>query len=69
MCLFLSIVKSFIFENLQKQEIGLIILFDSSRVTSEEAMAPHSHTLDWKISWTEEPGRLQSTRSLRVGHD
>ena len=32
-------------------------------------MAPHSSTLAWKIAWTEEPGRLQSMRSLRVGHD
>ena len=32
-------------------------------------MAPHSSTLAWKIPWTEEPGRLQSTGSLRVGHD
>ena len=31
--------------------------------------APHSSTLAWKIPWTEEPGRLQSMRSLRVGHD
>ena len=31
-------------------------------------MAPHSSTLAWKIPWTEEPGRLQSMRSLRVGH-
>ena len=28
-------------------------------------MAPHSSTLAWKISWTEEPGRLQSMGSLR----
>ena len=35
---------------------------------SEKAMAPHSSTLAWKISWMEEPGRLQSMRSLRVGH-
>jgi len=34
----------------------------------EKAMAPHSSTLAWKIPWTEEPGRLQSTGSLRVGH-
>ena len=27
---------------------------------SEEAMAPHSSTLAWKIPWMEEPGRLQS---------
>ena len=25
-------------------------------------MAPHSNTLVWKIPWTEEPGRLESTR-------
>ena len=32
-------------------------------------MAPHSSTLARKIAWTEEPGRLQSMESLRVGHD
>ena len=32
-------------------------------------MVPHSSTLAWKIPWTEEPGRLQSMGSLRVGHD
>ena len=32
-------------------------------------MAPHSSTLVWKISWTEEPGRLQSMGLLRVRHD
>ena len=32
-------------------------------------MAPHSSTLAWKIPWMEEPGRLQSMRSLRDGHD
>ena len=32
-------------------------------------MAPHSSTLAWKIPWVEEPSRLQSMRSLRVGHD
>jgi len=30
-------------------------------------MAPYSSTLAWKIPWTEEPGRLQSMGSLRVG--
>ena len=30
---------------------------------------PHSSTLAWKLPWTEEPGRLQSMGSLRVGHD
>ena len=32
-------------------------------------MAPHSSTLAWKTQWTEEPGKLQSMESLRVGHD
>ena len=35
----------------------------------EKAMAPHSSTLAWKIPWTEEPGRLQTMASQRVGHD
>ena len=30
-------------------------------------MAPHSSTLAWRIPWMEEPGRLQSMGSLRVG--
>ena len=32
-------------------------------------MTPHSSTLAWKIPWTEEPGRLLSMGSRRVGHD
>ena len=35
----------------------------------EEEMATHSSTLAWEISWTEEPGRLQSMGSQRDGHD
>ena len=31
-------------------------------------MATHSSILAWKIPWTEEPGRLQSMGSQRVGH-
>ena len=38
-------------------------------VTLQQAMAPHSSTLAWKIPWAEEPGRLQSMGLLRVGHD
>ena len=34
----------------------------------EKEMAIHSRTIDWKIPWTEEPGRLQSMGSKRVGH-
>ena len=32
-------------------------------------MAPHSSTLAWKIPWAEEPGRMQSMGSQRVGHE
>ena len=57
---------------------GPCSLIDTSDPTSnipylsrelEKAMAPHSSTLAWKIPWTEEPGRLQSMGSLRVGHN
>ena len=35
----------------------------------EKEMATYSSTLAWKILWTEEPRRLQSMGSQRVGHD
>ena len=44
--------------------VTIVLFLDAAR-----AMAPHSSTLAWKIPWMEEPGRLQSMGSLRVGHD
>ena len=38
-------------------------------VVLEKVMTTYSSTLAWKIPWMEEPGRLQSMVSLRVGHD
>ena len=35
----------------------------------EEEIATHSSVFAWRIPWTEEPGRLQSMGSQRVGHD
>ena len=35
----------------------------------EKEMAVHSSTLAWRIPWREEPGRLQSMGSQRVGHN
>ena len=35
----------------------------------EKEMATHSSILAWRIPWTEEPGRLQSIGSQRVGDD
>ena len=59
--------------NVSKLLIFILLQFLSkleSMVSSmEKAMAPHSSTLAWKIPWMEEPCRLQSMGSLRVGHD
>ena len=35
----------------------------------DKEMATHSSVLAWEIPWTEEPDRLQSMGSQRVGHD
>ena len=35
----------------------------------EKGMGTHSNILAWRIPWTEEPSRLQSMGSQRVGHD
>ena len=35
----------------------------------KKEMATHSRTLAWKISWMEEPGRLQSMELQKVGHN
>ena len=37
--------------------------------TLEEDMATHSRIVAWRIPWAEEPGRLPSMESQRVGHD
>ena len=42
---------------------------DTKGTLPEKAMAPHSSTLAWKVLWMEEPGRLQSKGSLRLGDD
>ena len=43
--------------------------FTLCRLSSGEGHGNHSSILIWKIPWTEEPGRLQSMESLRVGHN
>ena len=45
------------------------VRFLGQEVPLEKEMAIHSSTLAWKILWMEEPDRLQSMRSQRVGHD
>ena len=57
------VVKFYVPKKLLCLEIHYVYLI------REKAMAPHSSTLASKIPWMEEPGRLQSMGSLRVGHD
>ena len=35
----------------------------------EKGMVTHSSILAWRVSWTEEPGELQSIGSQSIGHD
>ena len=48
--------------------LSLLYIYYSFYKSREKAMAPHSSTLAWKIPWIEDPGRLQSMGSLRVGY-
>ena len=66
-----------ILQKVLKEYLGIIILLQMILKSSvywklkellEMAMVIHSSTLAWEIPWTEEPGRLQSMGSRRVGH-
>ena len=48
-------------------DVGLISLGQEDPLKKE--MATHSSILAWDISWTEDPGGLQSMGSQRLGHD
>ena len=52
---------------LQMQEMQVQFMGQEDPLKQE--MATHSSILAWKIPWTEEPGKLQSMGSQRVGHD
>ena len=60
---------SFDYMDLCWQSVASGFLIPCLDLSWEKAMAPHSSTLAWKIPWMEEPGRLQSMGSQRVGHD
>ena len=69
-------VGSYIWTFLVAQMVKHLPTMRETRVQSlswedplEKETATHSSTLAWKIPWTEEPGRLQSMGSQRVGHD
>ena len=57
--------------HIRKKEVKLSLFADNMilYIETEKAMAPYSSTLAWQVPWMEEPGRLQSMGSLRVGHD
>ena len=70
-CLFLKLWASLVV-----QRVKCLPAMRESQVWSlgqedplEKEMATHSSILAWRIPWTEEPGRLQSTGSQRVRHD
>jgi len=49
--------------------IVLLVHLEQLEYETEKAMAPHSSVLAWRIPGTEEPGRLPSMGSHRVGQD
>ena len=59
----------YLLNHITNKNLKAPILDPCIRRELEYLMAPHSSTLAWKITWTEEPGRLQSMGSLRVRHD
>ena len=73
---FVFVVPSFNVTSLVAQMVKHLPTMRETQVQSlgredllEKEMATHSSILAWKIPWTEEPGRLQSMVSQRVGHD
>ena len=59
----------FIFDPLKSVQYLLSFLPSPNVEGQRRQWHPHSSTLAWRIPWAEEPGRLQSMGSLRVGHD
>ena len=76
-CLILSRLKSSPYSaSLVAQSENNLPAMQETRVQSlgwedplEKEMVTHFSILAWEIPWMEEPGRLQSMGSLRVGHD
>ena len=59
-------------KNLMDRRAWQATVYEVARVGNDLATKPmytHSSTLAWKIPWMEEPGKLQSMGSLRVGHN
>ena len=74
MCLLLAMVD--VRASLMAQMVKNLPAVQETQVQSldaedllEKEMAAHSSILAWRISWTEEPVRLQSMEFQRVEHD
>ena len=72
----LSVVTSMEGASLVAQKVKNVPEMQETQVQSmgwtdslEKEMATHSSIFTWEISWTEEPGRLQSMASQRAGHN
>ena len=52
-----------------QNQYNIVKLKNKIKRNLEKAMATHSIILAWRIPWTEEPGRLQSMGSQRIGHN
>ena len=59
------LVKSLPMQETEEMQVGSL----GGEDALEKEMATHSSILAWKIPWMEEPGKLQSMGSQRVGHD
>ena len=60
----MSVVKNLPADTEDIRDVGSIPGWEDSL---EEEMATHSSILAWRMPWTEEPGRLRSVGSQRVG--
>ena len=65
--MFCSLVAQMAKNTPEMQETGVQSLGQED--PQEKEMATHSSIFPWEVSWTEEPGRLQSMGLQRVGHD
>ena len=76
MSLLFNTLSIFVMASLVAQMVKRLSAMQETRVQSlgwedapEKEMEAHSSTLAWKVPWMEEPSRLQSMGSHRVGHD
>ena len=72
----MTVIVPVLWASLVAQRLKHLLAMQETQVRSpgwedplEKEMATHSSILAWRIPWTEEPGRLQSMGSQRVGHD